>query len=453
MIRKIFETQEDELHIKLPQEFIGKQIEVLIFDTQEAKQLQQIDTLKQTDIQIKQDEITEEELDIKIKQEDTATTPLEQTPQIQHEEPEIKIKLEDDPNKEDLSTSLKEKEEEQQITPQIHTDQKDEIDEKQEPQQNNIKPTFQNNTSKQHQEPRVFEGKILIAEDNEINQKLICRLLQDLGFQVETASNGLVALQRRQNEDFDLIFMDIAMPIMDGIEATKGIKKFEEENKKAHIPIVACTANSSHEDREKYLQEGVDGYIAKPLKKAKVIEVLDMFLNKDNTTKPTQNKESATEEVKDKINLNNIQDISKISEEQNITIKKDENQAQTNYDVIICRKNPIETNISKSIVTQLGASCNTCQNFDELKQKFDEFYHKVAIIDVEVSGFDINNILEWRDISVKKHDQGETAIVILAQTNSNISGINRNNINKLIKGIFGRFELEKLINEYCKEQD
>ncbi|MEA3491363.1 MAG: ATP-binding protein [Campylobacterota bacterium] len=105
----------------------------------------------------------------------------------------------------------------------------------------------------------------LVAEDNLINQKLILVTLERFGIDVTLASNGSEALEFRKKIDFDIIFMDIQMPVMNGIEATKAILEYEAENSLKHVPIVALTANALKGDREKYLKIGMDSYASKPL--------------------------------------------------------------------------------------------------------------------------------------------------------------------------------------------
>ncbi|RTZ89947.1 MAG: hybrid sensor histidine kinase/response regulator, partial [Planctomycetota bacterium] len=96
--------------------------------------------------------------------------------------------------------------------------------------------------------------KILVAEDNEINQNLIRAVLENLNLDITLAENGQVALDLRKKQPFDLILMDIQMPVMGGIEATKAILEYEEAEGVPHIPIVALTANALQGDREKYLR-------------------------------------------------------------------------------------------------------------------------------------------------------------------------------------------------------
>jgi len=127
--------------------------------------------------------------------------------------------------------------------------------------------------------PTRFNAKILVVEDNMINQKLIKSILEGLGMKVDVAPNGLEALEMRKMNNYDLIFMDIQMPIMDGLEATREILDYERQDNIPHVPIVALTANALKGDRERFLAEGMDEYISKPIDMSELIYILNKFLH------------------------------------------------------------------------------------------------------------------------------------------------------------------------------
>ncbi|MFP4280633.1 MAG: response regulator, partial [Halochromatium sp.] len=106
---------------------------------------------------------------------------------------------------------------------------------------------------------------ILVAEDNPINQQVIVALLKKFQVFYTLANNGREAVDWAGKERFDLIFMDIMMPTMDGLEATQQIRAYERQQHLSPVPIIALTARAMKGDREEYLQQGMDGYVAKPI--------------------------------------------------------------------------------------------------------------------------------------------------------------------------------------------
>ncbi len=120
-------------------------------------------------------------------------------------------------------------------------------------------------------------GRILLAEDNEVNQTLVVRLLEKLGHTIVVARNGREALTALEQGPFDLVLMDVQMPEMDGFEATAHIRGAEEGSGR-HIPIVAMTAHAMKGDRERCLQAGMDGYIAKPIQPPELFQAIDRVL-------------------------------------------------------------------------------------------------------------------------------------------------------------------------------
>ncbi len=106
--------------------------------------------------------------------------------------------------------------------------------------------------------------RILLVEDNMINQKVASKLLSRLGYQSDLANNGLEAIEALERQTYDVVFMDIQMPEMDGDEATKRIREKWSKDRQPHI--IAMTAHALEGDREKYLARGMDDYISKPIK-------------------------------------------------------------------------------------------------------------------------------------------------------------------------------------------
>ena len=105
--------------------------------------------------------------------------------------------------------------------------------------------------------------KILLAEDNVLNQKLIFLNLKKYGFTIDIANNGREALEKVKNNSYDLIIMDLMMPVMDGLEASKKIREYEKSVNR-YTKIIGLTANTFDTDREKCLAHGMDEYMAKP---------------------------------------------------------------------------------------------------------------------------------------------------------------------------------------------
>lgn len=123
---------------------------------------------------------------------------------------------------------------------------------------------------------------ILLVDDNEINRVVAEKQLLKLGFTVETAKDGLEAIEKLQATPYSLILMDCQMPVMDGFEATRLIRKQEQETEK-HIPIVAMTANAMNGDREQCFNAGMDAYLTKPVNVKELSDTLARFLSKNQS--------------------------------------------------------------------------------------------------------------------------------------------------------------------------
>jgi len=144
---------------------------------------------------------------------------------------------------------------------------------------------FLNNIT--HGQKKVRKSRpldILLVEDNILNQKFAATTLNRAGHMVEIAENGKVAFEKFRDRHYDLIIMDIAMPIMDGLEATRVIRNYEKEqseknpsNAVSPIKIIAVTAHVIMTDREKCLSAGMDEYLAKPYRPKDLTDVIDQL--------------------------------------------------------------------------------------------------------------------------------------------------------------------------------
>lgn len=163
---------------------------------------------------------------------------------------------------------------------------------------------------------RAKNLRVLVAEDNPVNQELTLSLLELAGCTVTLASNGQDALDACKRETFDMVLMDCQMPGMDGYEATEAIRRFEADQSKPRVPIVALTANAVDGDREKCIAVGMDDYLSKPFSRQQLGAMLTKWSSHDATmadTTPTSAKELSHATLKapaesplDRAALNNI---------------------------------------------------------------------------------------------------------------------------------------------------
>lgn len=122
-----------------------------------------------------------------------------------------------------------------------------------------------------------FEGKrVLIAEDDEVNRELMTDVMAFLHCAADMAKDGQEAIEKYKTNSYDLILMDIRMPVKDGIEATKEIRSLEKAPKR--IPIIALTATTDPEDREKAVQAGIDDFVSKPIELKLLREKMQKYL-------------------------------------------------------------------------------------------------------------------------------------------------------------------------------
>src|SRR5208337_628283 len=132
-------------------------------------------------------------------------------------------------------------------------------------------------TSHELREASRQNARILLVEDNKVNKMVAVGILDKLGFIADTADNGRQAVNMLEAASYDIVFMDVQMPVMDGFEATRAIRHIEIDSG-CHVPIIAMTANAMKGDREKCLKVGMDDYISKPISSQELAKALEKWL-------------------------------------------------------------------------------------------------------------------------------------------------------------------------------
>jgi len=133
--------------------------------------------------------------------------------------------------------------------------------------------------------------RILLVEDNIVNQKLAMRLLEKMGYRSDGVGNGREAVKALETDTYDLVLMDVQMPEMDGYEATRVIRNPQSKVRNHEVPIIAMTANAMRGDRERCLEAGMDDYISKPIQPQKLIEVMTRFVSERDKRLDTSKKD------------------------------------------------------------------------------------------------------------------------------------------------------------------
>ncbi len=246
-----------------------------------------------------------------------------------------------------------------------------------------------------------FDAKVLVTEDNIINQKLIKRVLEDHGITVDIANNGLEAFEKRRNNDYDLLFMDIQMPVMDGIEATHEILDFEEDEEEPHVPIVALTANALKGDRERFLAEGMDEYITKPIETTELLYILNKFLShKAKATEESDAGESApanepqkeepqAEEKQPKpAPAESVQEETATEEEVPLQLDEvmieDTSAGNEEKKILVAKKFLLERRILTKVIENLGYDYDIVEDMSQLESKVASGAYDILFADEEL---------------------------------------------------------------------
>lgn len=248
--------------------------------------------------------------------------------------------------------------------------------------------------------------KVMVVEDNPINQKLMKHILTDPEITVTVVENGELAIEQRIEKDFDLIFMDISMPVMDGIEATRQIKAYEDQNHLKSVPIIAVTANALKGDRERFMAEGLDEYCTKPIKKDTIRQMLEIFLP-DELKIQNQITRTVIKKVPKKV-LKTVTVPKEVIEEKiitrPITLTKVVNESSllnsefVNFkDALICLKDASQNLAYKDILK--GYKVDASNELKDIKNFLQNSLYKIIITDKKNADFFGNFIKDTNPIS------------------------------------------------------
>jgi signal transduction histidine kinase/CheY-like chemotaxis protein len=304
-----------------------------------------------------------------------------------------------------------------------------------------------------------FDADVLVAEDNIINQKLIRRTLEDLGLRITLANNGLEAFEKRKNGDFDLIFMDIQMPVLDGVEATQEILDYEEDFNIPHTPICALTANALKGDRERFLAAGMDEYTTKPLVRSEIISILNHFLGhkivdvtQPSSTQPEETEPAATEVTEPEVATAAPAEvvtettepaISETTETPAEEAEPAEATASSSYDadIILAKKSKLEVKLFEHLLNDLGYSFTSVTSSEALMENLDEGNYKLVLFDKELSGLDLPQL------SQKAHDaELETSLVMLTDPSKAADDNDAKYAHEIVKNVINK-DLLRLVFE------
>ncbi len=283
--------------------------------------------------------------------------------------------------------------------------------------------------TKEQETPKVeakYYGKALVVEDNIINQKLIVNILKSFGLDVDVADHGKEAVDKRKRvNDYDLIFMDIQMPVMDGIEATKVIKKFEDENGLNKVPIIALTANALKGDRERLLKEGLDEYISKPIEMAELLYILHKFLSHKSSLRMDIAK-------KQKKNLKNKK------EESNDQESKNDKKAKK---VLIAKKFPLSNKILSTLIASIGIESELLEKIEKLTDKLKTQEYDILFTDEEILTPELLELIKNQNIKVVLTDDNSSEIA--KQNGITIASINQ---------LANKDEIAEIIKKFREQQ-
>jgi signal transduction histidine kinase/CheY-like chemotaxis protein len=255
---------------------------------------------------------------------------------------------------------------------------------------------------------------VLVAEDNRINQKLIISTLQNLDVHVTIAANGKEAVMLRKQNEYDLIFMDIQMPVMNGIEATREILHYEKLSQQKHVPIIALTANALRGDREKYLDAGMDNYTPKPINIDLIKEIIREYYpdkaiehnhaidSERETLKSINEASSGHQQAALSLEQNATTPIeTSVSEPEKISIVSEEKQPSK--DVLIYTIHELTGYIQVQALENAGYTCDFANDEPSFLEKLDDNQYRFALVNSRLLPMEdcfVVDIIEERNVQL-----------------------------------------------------
>ena len=264
-----------------------------------------------------------------------------------------------------------------------------------------------------------IKREILIAEDNAINQKLLMKIIESYDLNVTTAINGKEAVDAYKMHHFDLIFMDIAMPVMDGVSATKKIIAHEKEHGMEHTPIVAVTANALKGDKERFLNDGLDDYIAKPAKQKDIQTILEKY----------------------DITLNTDFQVDEVIESPTLPIDPLQSDKKQ-HNILIFKKSEVETKIFKKVLSKDFDDIETVNDVESFMRKLREEVYRVVMVDKEIPGLDLRVMLD----SIEERER--SALLLFRSFDSIIDDQTRREFDEVLINSADQTYLKLILDNY-----
>lgn len=270
-----------------------------------------------------------------------------------------------------------------------------------------------------------FNANILVAEDEEKNRIHLNNILREFCDNITIVEDGYKAIQKTDQESYDIIFMDVFMRGLNGVLATKKISNYQNENILPHTPIIAMTTRNLPTDSSKFTKHGFDGHIIKPVSRDDLMRILKIFIH-------------------NKI-ISNYEEIK--------TIRTISNKYSTNLtntkDVLLLKKSLIENKIFSTALKGFCQSVDTVCSFDELKQHLIMNPYKLVLIDYNIPNFQSSFVLKCI-LKAKQDFKVDTKIVLFIDPHCDTIESLDDKFNEVLKTNISKTQLEVILKPYIR---